>query len=331
MQDLGWDERREHELGGSDAAGLNPARVARIDRGICTALGPGALRTTTAGQPVATGDWVLVGPGPAQGDLPAVVAIMERRSAFVRHRAGEESGGQVVAANANVVFLVASLDTPLSRPRLERYLALGWQSGARPVMVLTKADERSGPDVAAAQATVRHLAPDVEVRPVSSRTGAGVEELARDFLGPGRTAALIGPSGVGKSTLINHLVGSHAMATGETRRDGKGRHTTSHRELIVLPGRGILIDTPGMRAVGLWEADEGLTQAFGDLERLALTCRFADCRHRREPGCALTAAIDRDELDPERVTRWHKLRDELSAVADRQEDSRRRAGPGGRH
>ena len=327
LQDLGWDERRDRELAGHRGTA---ARVARIDRGICTALTPDPTRATTAGQPIATGDWVILAHGPSSGDLPAVVAILERRSAFIRHRSGEESTPQVVAANADVVFLVTSLDTPLSRARIERYLTLGWQSGAVPVLVLTKADERTATELAAASLTVHDLAPDVAVRPLSARTGEGVDALVAEFLGPGRTAALVGPSGVGKSTLINRIAGSEEMATGATRRDGKGRHTTTHRQLIVLGASGILIDTPGMRALGLWESDEGLNQAFADIEDLATQCRFADCQHRSEPGCAVVAGVTSGILEGERVARWRKLNDELDAVADRQEAAARRPGNGRR-
>lgn len=335
LQDLGWDAARDRELaeraglaapeGGPGPTGV-PARVARIDRGICTALTPEPVRVTTAGQPIATGDWVIVGEGPAPGDLPAVAAILSRRSAFVRHRSGEETAPQVVAANADVVFLVASLDTPLSRSRLERYVTLGWQSGSVPVMVLTKADERSDAELAEVERAVRQLSAEVAVRAISAQTGEGVDELVAEFLGPGRTAALVGPSGVGKSTLLNRIAGHEEMSTGATRRDGKGRHTTTHRQLIVLDGKGMLIDTPGMRALGLWEAEGGLTQTFADIEQLAAGCRFADCRHASEPGCAVTAAVAAGDVDARRVARWKKLCDELGALADRQEDAARRPG-----
>ncbi|GAC1590119.1 MAG: ribosome small subunit-dependent GTPase A [Acidimicrobiales bacterium] len=299
--------------------------MARIDRGICTALRPDPVRVTTAAQPVATGDWIVVGPGPAEGDLPSVQAILERRSAFVRHRSGETSAGQVVAANADSVFVVAGLDVALSPARIERYLTLAWQSGSVPVLVLTKADAVGPVEMERATAVVRSVAADVDIRPVSTRTAAGVSALADDYLGVGRTAALIGPSGVGKSTLINVLVGVEAMTTGATRRDGKGRHTTTHRELLVVASGGVLIDTPGMRSIGLWDADEGLAQAFGDIEDLAQECRFADCGHLAEPGCAVRAAIDAGTLDTSRLEHWRKLEDELAGIAERQEAARRAA------
>ncbi|GAC1535715.1 MAG: ribosome small subunit-dependent GTPase A [Acidimicrobiales bacterium] len=320
---LGWDEEWELTFRATAGPTSQPARVARIDRGICTALRPDALRVTTAAQPVATGDWIVIGPGPARGDLPLVQAILERRSAFVRHRSGETSAGQVVAANADSVFVVAGLDVALSPARIERYLTLTWQSGSVPVLVLTKADTVGPAETQRAIAVVRAVAADVDIRPVSTRTAAGIAALAHDYLGVGRTAALIGPSGVGKSTLINLLAGMEAMATGATRRDGKGRHTTTHRELLVLASGGVLIDTPGMRSIGLWDADEGLAQTFGDIEDLARECRFADCGHRAEPGCAVRMAVDAGRLDSSRLAHWRKLEDELGAIAERQEATRR--------
>jgi ribosome small subunit-dependent GTPase A len=235
------------------------------------------------------------------------VTILPRTSAFVRTVAGRTSAAQVVAANLDVVLVVDALIGEARLRRVERYLAVAWSSGATPVVVLTKADLCD--DVAATVEQVAQDALGVAVLPVSSLTTSGVESV-RELLGPGRTAAMVGPSGVGKSSLANALAGRPIAATREIRDDGRGRHTTTARELHVLPGGGLLVDTPGMRELGLYDDAEGVDTAYADVALLAAECRFRDCGHRSEPGCAVAAAIDDGRLDPARYTAWRKLQAE---------------------
>jgi ribosome biogenesis GTPase len=200
--------------------------------------------------------------------------------------------------------------------RLERYLALAWESGAMPAVVLTKTDLAD--DVGACIAAAQAVAPGVDVMALSSLTGDGVDALER-MLRPGRTAVLLGPSGAGKSTLVNRLLGAEQLRTGEVRDDGKGRHTTTHRELVRLGGGALLVDTPGMRELQLWDADAGLGAAFSDIYALAAECRFKDCRHETEPGCAVLAAVDAGRLPPDRLEHWRQLQRELAYLARRQD------------
>jgi ribosome biogenesis GTPase len=324
LADLGWDDGWAALLSAAAHAAEDfpfmPARVARADRGASTVLGPEPVRVANGRHLVATGDWVVVGPGPLPDDLPTVLDILPRRSEFVRERPGRETAAQVVAANVDAVLLVSGLDTAVNTRRIERYLTLGWQSGAVPVVVLTKTDCRTEDEVAEAVESVRSVALGVEIHAVSAADGTGVDGLGAAQLARGRTVALLGPSGSGKSTLVNRLAGADLMATGDTRRDGKGRHTTSHRELVVIPGGGLLLDTPGMRGLGLWDADEGLAKAFSDVDALIGACRFSDCRHMGEPGCAVLAAIDDGSLPESRLASWRKLQREARRLATRQGD-----------
>ncbi|WP_246063218.1 ribosome small subunit-dependent GTPase A [Blastococcus colisei] len=283
-------------------------RVARIDRGRLTVLTadgerrvvPGAALHATDGTGPAVGDWVTV-----RGEL--AVELLPRKSAFVRTVAGRRSAAQVVAANLDLVLVVDALTGEARMRRIERYLAVAWSSGATPVVVLTKADLCA--DVAAAVEAVREDALGVDVLPVSSVTGEGLAEV-RALLGPGRTAAMVGPSGVGKSSLVNALAGRTVAGTREIRDDGRGRHTTTARELHLLPGGGLLVDTPGMRELALHDDADGVEAAYADVAELAAGCRFRDCGHRGEPGCAVAAAIDDGRLDPARFTAWRKLQAE---------------------
>jgi ribosome biogenesis GTPase len=303
---LGWTPGRAADL----PDGSLPARVSRVDRGqlsVLTADGesrvhPGSALYDESGlSGPAVGDWVAV-----RGEL--AVAVLPRTSAFVRTAAGRTSAAQVVAANLDTVLVVDALTGQARLRRVERYLAVAWSSGATPVVVLTKADLCD--DVAAVVEQVREDALGVEVLAVSSVTGEGVHAV-RALLPPGRTGAMVGPSGVGKSSLVNALSGETIADTGEIREsDGRGRHTTTARELHLLPGGGLLVDTPGMRELALYDDGEGVDTAYADVTVLAADCRFRDCRHRTEPGCAVAAAIGDGSLDPARYSAWRKLQAE---------------------
>jgi ribosome biogenesis GTPase len=315
---LGLDHAFAEQLAHHDADGCAPGRVTRVDRGALTVLteqGPirASARRTGAGATV--GDWVAVRPDGPDG-LYEVAAVAERRSSFTRRAAGGTTEEQVVAANVDVVLIVVSLAAKLSPRRTERYLALAWQSGATPVIVLSKADLCD--DLPVAVASVEAVAFGVSVIPVSAVTGEGLDEL-RAHVGPGRTVAFLGVSGVGKSTLVNTLAGVELLRTNEVRDDGKGRHTTTHRELVVLPQGGVLLDTPGMRGLLLWDAAEGVEQAFSDVEEVAGQCRFADCAHETEPGCEVRAALRDGRLTHSRFDSWRHLQRELRSLEMRQD------------
>ncbi len=260
----------------------------------------------------AVGDWVVV-----QGDpdgTASIAALLPRRSVFVRRAAGDEAVEQVVGANIDVVWIVTALGRDVNPRRVERYLALAWESGARPVVVLTKAD--LSPDPSTDLQRLHEVAVGIPVHLASAMRGDGLDELKR-YLTPEVTVALLGSSGVGKSTLVNALAGEEVLATASVRTDGKGRHTTTSRQLVPLPGGGVLLDTPGMRELGLWEAGEGVSLTFADVEALSANCRFRDCRHRGEPGCAVTAAVENGTLDASRLDAYHKLRAELAYLASK--------------
>jgi ribosome biogenesis GTPase / thiamine phosphate phosphatase len=318
LEALGWDERLADLAGAASFPSARPGRVARVDRGLVTVLtAAGADRAVPPADTIATGDWVLL----EDGDVgPAVVAILPRRSAFIRGdpMEGTARGPQVVAANIDTTFIVHSLTNGPNPRRLERELVLVYDSGAMPVVVLTKAD--LVPVHVDAERTVHRVAPSVDVIVTSAASDDGIDDLRR-FAGAPHTVALIGASGVGKSTLVNRLAGEKVQAIGDVReRDQRGRHTTTARELVLLPGAGVLIDTPGLRAVALWDADDGFSRTFMDIEALARRCRFNDCAHRSEPGCAVQAAIDSGELDAGRLDNYRRLDRELDAVARRQEE-----------
>lgn len=283
------------------------------------AVVPGRVRrdaVTAEALPV-VGDWVLLdGMSP-----PRIQVVLQRRSSLRRKTAGTVSVAQVLAANIDIVFVVAAADA-LNVRRVERMLSAAWDSGATPVVLLTKVD--LNPQFEAVAQDLRLHAPGVEVLEVATVTGQGVEAV-REMLQEARTGVLLGPSGVGKSTLVNRLLGSQAVATGAVRSDGKGRHTTVRREIHHLPGGGLLVDTPGIRELQLWDdGGDSLALAFPEIEELARGCRFTDCRHVAEPGCTVLEAVADGQLDGERLESLHRLRAELDAIK-RRVDARRRA------
>lgn len=331
LKTLGWGPFFASSFEPYAREGHRPGRVTAVHRGAyvvatedgeVTAEVTGRLRHQAAGPAdlPAVGDWVCLHGGPDFGRT-AIVAVLPRRSAFSRHQAGKVTREQVVAANVDVVFLLSSLTGDLKPRWLERYLTMAWESGATPVVVLTKADLSDAVDEQVVEAA--NVAPGVDVHAVSVVTGQGLDELAGHFE-PGRTAALLGSSGVGKSTLVNHFLGREALATAAVSADGRGRHVTTHRELFLLPGGGMLVDTPGMRELQLWSADDGAREAFDDVASLAAGCRFSDCRHQAEPGCAVRRAVEDGELPADRLAGWHKLQRELRALEVRH-DQRARA------
>jgi ribosome biogenesis GTPase len=283
----------------------------------------GALLSAAAADPVSTpcvGDWVAAREWP-DGRVTAE-AVLPRRTAFVRASVTPgTSHGQVLAANVDLAVVVEGLHPESDIGRIERFLALAWDSGATPLVVLTKAD--LVPDGDQIRADVALAAPGVDVLVVSAETGEGLDDL-RTYVTPGRTLALLGPSGAGKSTLTNVLSGADVMVTRALRADGKGRHTTAHRELVVLPGGGLVVDTPGLRAVGLTDVSESLELVFADVEALAEQCRFGDCVHETEPGCAVREALESGELPERRWASYLKLQKEARWMAMRH-DARLRA------
>jgi len=317
----GWTDELAQAFAGQQRLGLVPGRVVVQHRdGYLVATDEGELKATASGVLLheaqegghpAVGDWVALAP-----DLPqrtaTIHAVLPRRTAFVRRAADSQRGVQVIAANVDVAFVVTSLNADLNPRRIERYLAAAWQSGARPVVVLTKADLCEDPQGQAAE--IAEVAAGCPVLVVSARRHQGLDALLAQ-VAPGETCVLIGSSGVGKSTLVNAFLGEERMATHAIREgDDKGRHSTSHRELILLPGGGLILDTPGIREVGLIDAEAGVSTVFDDIERLAQTCRFNDCAHDSEPGCAINAAMDDGSLDPARWLNFLKLGSELAAV-----------------
>ncbi|MGB9377909.1 MAG: ribosome small subunit-dependent GTPase A [Mycobacteriales bacterium] len=326
LDDLGWDDAWAAQLSALAASRPDlteqvqrPARVARTDRGRCVVhtaedichaeLGPSLDPAPT------TGDWVLL------DDARTVRAVLPRRTCVMRGAGRGDTRGQVLAANVDVLFVVAALSEGPNLSRLERLLALAWESGARPVVLLTKSDLSS--TVESERAEVSQIAPGIDVIAASARTGEGLEDL-RSTLAHGTTGALIGPSGSGKSSLVNALLGTDLLPTSDLRDDGKGRHTSTARELVALPWGAVLLDTPGLRGVQLWDAADGIERTFSDVESLAEQCRFTDCAHRGEPGCAIAAAVADGSLAQRRLASWEKLRREQSWLASRY-DARLRA------
>ena len=304
---LGWDSYFDERFKATAREGEVPARVV-ADFGAEYLVHDGTSPRRAAGRRAdpAVGDWVRL-----ENDL--ITGIVQRRTAFSRRAAGAETREQVLAANVDLAMVVAAA-TDVNARRIERYLTIAWQSGAMPLVLLTKAD------VAGSRERLREELEAVSMgTPVivtSSVTGEGIAEITRGLL-PARTGVLLGPSGAGKSSLINRIVGSDIMRTRTIHRSGEGRHMTSHRQLVQLPGGGMIIDTPGLREVQLWEGEDALGGLFEDIEQTSLQCRFPDCAHLSEPGCAVKAALDAGSLDAGRLHSYRKLQRELRAAAAR--------------
>ena len=314
---LGWNSRLDDAFAAHAADGLVPGRVAlehthiyrvMTDAGESLARVSGRLRhhASARAEFPAVGDWVALAPPEHAGDA-RIIAVLPRRSRFSRRAAGDSTEEQVVAANIDTVFLVAGLDGDFNPRRIERYLLVASESGASPVIVLNKADLVD--DAEAMADTVRAVAGAAPVHPVSCRAPGAVEVL-RQYLAHGQTGALLGSSGVGKSSIANRLIGHDLLRTRDVRAsDSRGRHTSTARQLVLLPDSGVLIDTPGMRELQLWDSAT-VSGAFSDIESLAGACRFRDCRHLKEPGCAVLAAVAAGDVSAGRLESYHKLKDE---------------------
>jgi ribosome biogenesis GTPase len=331
LADLGWNDFFAATFAPYAEQGLVAGRVMRELRGVYAVVtAEGEMTASPAGRlwhgdrgeegvgSPAVGDWVAVRPPTSPTEPGLIRAILPRRSKFSRKAAGSRTDEQVVAANVDTVFLMTGLDGDFNPRRIERYLAAGWESGAEPVLILSKADLSDG--VATRVQEIEEIALGVPVHAVSSRTGQGMEDLT-PYLRPGRTVSVLGSSGVGKSTLINFLLGRDVQKTGGVRAsDDRGRHTTTHRALFITPSGALLLDTPGMRELQLWEADEGLGATFADIEELAEGCRFNDCAHDGTPGCAVEAAVEEGTLAPGRLESYRKLQSELRQIRAKQDE-----------
>ncbi len=309
---LGWNETVATNWETTRHDGLEPARVVRTDRGAVTvwrAVGVDErATTTTAAKDTVAGDWVGLAV-----EEQRVESILPRHSAFVRRAARGAKRPQTLAANMDLVVVVQALDPGINERRLERELVLAHQSGARAFVVITKADLADDPD--AAMAPARAAAPNVDVALVSNRTGEGMDAL-RALMPAGTTVAFLGASGVGKSSIVNSIAGERVQLEGEVRAgDAKGRHTTTAAQLLTV-GELLIIDTPGVRALAVWDIEEGLDLAFPEIASAAEGCRFDDCTHREEPGCAVVAEVKAGEIDPARLAHWHQLIDEAIDVID---------------
>lgn len=325
-KDLGWNDALEASFEPYRQRGFHAARVAAQYKGAYVlywdgpdlwAELPGRMLHRAGGalDLAAVGDWVVFEPLPPPS-RSMIQAVLPRRSAFVRKVAGTMTKEQVVAANVDVVFLVNALNEDLNPRRIERYLTLAWESGADPVVVLTKSDICE--DLEDSLSKVQGVTLGVPIHVVSNVTGDGSAEL-RSYSEPGRTIAVLGSSGVGKSSLVNSLLGEEVQTVKEIREDGRGRHTTTHRELIALPQGGLVLDTPGMRELQLWEASDGIQGSFEDIVLLGHSCRFRDCTHRSEPGCAIRKAIGSGRLKAARYESYLKLQRELQFLETRRD------------
>lgn len=329
LKQIGFDAHFETEFNNLAAEGLIPGRVAlehkrmyRVwtEEGelLCEVSGKYAFAAGSREDYPAVGDWVAVKPR-TEEQKGTIQALLPRKGKFSRKMAGNTTEEQIVAANVSTIFLVNSLNDDLNLRRIERYLLLAWESGANPVIILTKADLCEDADEK--KSLVESISMGVPVIPVSVMSESGIAEL-RPYIGHGSTVALLGSSGVGKSTLTNYLIGKEVQKVQEIREDDdKGKHTTTHRELFILPDGGVLIDTPGMRELQLWNSENGLSESFSDIEALADSCRFRDCSHEDEPGCAVRTSIKDGAMEESRLASYKKLQREL-AYLDRRMDKK---------
>jgi ribosome biogenesis GTPase len=333
LEILGWNPFFQENFKKLNLPDSIPARIISesknsfqvySEHGEMTGVIAGKMRyhTDAGNSRPAVGDWVAV--KPLVDEKKAIIyAVLPRKSHFSRKEAGERTAEQIVSANVDTVFIVSGLDggRNLNIRRIERYLTLAWSSGATPVIILNKVDLCS--DVSKYIQSVEDIAPGISIHAVSARERIGLEAL-RNYLTAGNTVAFLGSSGVGKSALINALLGQEIQKTAEIRQDDHmGRHTTTMRQLILIPSGGMVIDTPGMREIQMWAGEDGLQGAFHDIKRLADECRFTDCSHNAEPGCAVKAAIELGDLDPARLESFRKLQNELSYLASKEEQSTR--------
>jgi ribosome biogenesis GTPase len=333
LEELGWSSFFQEYLESMKVPGSVPGRVVSESRGSyqvnsqygeLTAKIAGKVRYQAEEKEAypAVGDWVVI-KRLVNENKATIYAVLPRKSKFSRKVAGERTEEQVVSANVDTVFIVSGLDggRNFNLRRIERYLTLAWSSGATPVVVLNKVD--LCPEVDAFVKKVEEIAPGMSIHPVSAKEKIGLESL-RSYLTKGHTVAFLGSSGVGKSALINALLGIKKQEVGEVREDDRmGRHTTTRRELILLPSGGMMIDTPGMREIQMWAGEDDLQGSFSDIEALAKRCRFTDCSHNAETGCAVIEAINNGDLDPTRLESYRKLQNELGYLASREEDSKR--------
>lgn len=326
LETLGWSQTLNDSFSSLDNDALIPARIFRRNRqdyhlksaeGEYTGILLGRLHQEDAEDIPAVGDWVAI--EPFDENQAIIHHLLPRFSAFYRKEAGQKTRRQVIATNINTVFLVSGLDNDFNIRRIERYLVQTVNSGAQPVVILNKADLCNTLDAHVKE--VERVAQDVPIIALSALTGEGLSQL-QAMITPGSTVAFVGSSGVGKSSLVNKLIGAEQLKTGAVREDdSRGRHTTSHRELFILPQGGLVMDTPGMRELQLWGDEEDLNAVFEDIEALASSCRFRDCQHESEPGCAVLNAIESGDLDEDRFFSYLKLRKEIAYLERRKSEA----------